>query len=60
MRDGKGLDELDDGKVPHGFGGDCGGDFYGDRYLVINNFRFEFVCVARHCVFRLRRVHLRR
>lgn len=46
VRRREGLDEFDDGKVPNGFGGDCGRNFDGDRYLVVHHFRFKFMCVA--------------
>lgn len=51
VRRREGLDELDDGKVPDCFRGDCCRNFDGDRYLVVHHSRFKFVCVAWYRIF---------
>lgn len=51
VRRREGLDELDDGKVPDSFRGDCCRNFDGDWYLVVHHFRFKFMCVAWYRIF---------
>ena len=52
----KGLDELDEREIPYGFRGKGGRNLNGNWYLIIDDFRFELMCVPGRVISRSRSV----
>ena len=50
VRGGEGLDELDEGEIANGFGGDARWDFDGDGDAVVDDFGFKLMSIAGDAV----------